>query len=105
MSGSVSACVCTRACASRGRGLVGTAAGCATSQKTELPANRRRGAAVNSRGRSLPSWGEDTTPREFEGDQRERINAIGAVGERELGSLFPQSCRMRWTPLQRCAGD
>ena len=27
--------------------------------EAELPANRRRGAAVNSRGRSLPGWGGD----------------------------------------------
>lgn len=58
--------------------------------ETELPANRRRGAAANSRGRSLPGWGEDTTRGEFEGDQRKGINAIGAVGERELGTLFPE---------------
>lgn len=59
VSRSVSACVCTRACASRGWGPVGTAAGSATSQKPSSLAKRRRGAAVNSRGRSLPGWGGD----------------------------------------------
>lgn len=41
VSGSVSACVCTRACASRGWGPVGTAAGSATSQK---PSSLQTGA-------------------------------------------------------------
>lgn len=45
---------------------------------------------MNSRGRSLPGWGWNTMDSEFRGDQRKRINAIGAVGEGELGTLSPK---------------
>lgn len=56
VSGTVSACVCTRAWASPARGLLGTAVGSCDEPETELLANRSRGVAVNSRGRSVPSW-------------------------------------------------
>lgn len=54
---------------------------------------------MNSRGRSLPGWGGDTTDADFSSQQRKWINAIGAVGEQELLTLFPQSWRMHSIPL------
>lgn len=102
VSGTVSACVCTRAWASPARGRVGTAAGSCDETETELPANWSRGAAVNSRGRSVPSWGGDTTHTEFGCDQRGWINAIGGLGKQELGTIFPQSWRKPETPLKTC---
>lgn len=84
-------------------GPVGTAAGSYNEPETELPANRSRRAAVSSRGRSLPGWGGDTTDAEFGCDRRNWINAKGASGERELGTVFPQSWRMHETHLKSCA--
>lgn len=104
MSGTVSACLCTRAWASPARGPVGTAAGSCD----ELPANRSLGAAVNSRGRSVPSWGGDATHTEFGCDQRGCINAMGGLGKQELGvslelgTIFSQSWRKHETPLKSC---
>lgn len=59
----VCVCECAREseCASQGWGPVGTAAGSCEEPEIELPANRRREAAVNSGGRWLPGWGGNTT--------------------------------------------
>ncbi|KAK2105236.1 hypothetical protein P7K49_014750, partial [Saguinus oedipus] len=63
---------------------MGTAAGSYEEPETELPANARRGAAVNSRGRSLPGRGWDSREAEFGGDHRKGMKAVPAVGEKEF---------------------
>lgn len=58
MSWSVSACVHARVCLA-GLEAGRDAAGACDESESELSANRSRGVAANSRGRSLPGWGGD----------------------------------------------
>lgn len=88
-------CERVRACASRGWGPAGAAAGSCAEPEIQLPENQRRGAAVNSRGRSLPGCGGDTTDSDFLSDRRKWINAVGAVGKQELGTLPKVGGRIR----------